>query len=283
LAFLAAIPGLAGAITPAASAALEAAARLFSAAQAMAADQGLSQTVVSALAGFMASLTGAVIFIAGWLTSNTVTVLCLLAPGLAAPVLKSFRLLAVGSLVGLQAAHPALGLLASLAVIVICLILFAWSFRLTVWGVLFSFDLVSLRWRRAEPPAPPEKVLAFAGASAPKDLGINKRTLGWIVRGGDRPIFTYRRFLVFRRAVPLPSPFVIGRTLTAPILAAAGRDGRYRELMFFRLKDKGHEPFLREILGAASIELFGLAKSSRRAWDWLKGLFSRRTNELDPA
>ncbi|MDR1676819.1 MAG: hypothetical protein LBS44_00320 [Deltaproteobacteria bacterium] len=285
LGFLTVIPGLSNILTPVIQSALNTVGPLFSTSQALAAvpGSGLGQDMVSGLSEILATVSGAAIFVAVWIVSNTVNVLCLVAPGLAAPVLKGLRLSVVSALTALGLAHPFLGLLAALAIIIISLILFRWSLRLTIWGALFSFDLIFRRWRIAETQTSASGVQAFAGAMAVKYLKIPKRTLGQLRLEGNQLFFYYRRFLLFKRVVPVYGPYFVCRTLTSPILAIIGPTNRFQELFFFRLKTKSHENELVKTIGAQVGGDFGLLKSSQKAWSWLSGLFSRKNQELTVA
>jgi hypothetical protein len=230
-------------------------------------------------------LAGTVIFVSVFLVANSINVLCLLAPGFAAPILKGFRVAVVGGLTGLGMAHPLLGFIASLIVFHICMILAGRAFRLSVWGSLFSFDLIFRRWRHAhakdyaqEKSQNPEElrsreIQAFAGALAKKTLKIPKRSLGKLYYEDGKLYFSYRRLFLFPRIVPIEGDWLLGKTLTAPIIALARPNGGRGELFFFRLKERGHEEFLRYLLLAPGIETFGLRKGAVKLSAWIKSLF----------
>jgi hypothetical protein len=81
--------------------------------------------------------------------------------------------------------------------------------------------------------------------------------------------------LLFPRIVPIEGDWLLGRTLTAPIIALARPNGGRGELFFFRLKEKGHEEFLQSLLLAPGIEVFGLRKGAGKLSTWIKSLFHR--------
>ncbi|MDR2387417.1 MAG: hypothetical protein LBE80_07540 [Deltaproteobacteria bacterium] len=306
LAFVSAVPDLSQSLSPALDSALNSLAPIIqspialassdltssdltSKALATTSEAGFSQLLLRPLASALSTIGGAVIFLAVWLVSNATNVLCLLAPGLAAPIIKGFRLTLVGLLTGLGLAHPFLGFLASLAVILICLMVMGWSFRLFIWGSLFSFDLIFRRWRHIDQedlssegcPGLP----AFAGALARKQIKVPKRTLGQLFFKNGQLFFTHKRFLFFKKTVAIQGNLVIGKTITAPILALQKPTGGYGQLFFFRLKQKGHEEYLKKQLRANSIENFGLLKGGLKAWAFIKSLFKSSDNlalELSP-
>ena len=250
-------------------------------ASAMAAQGPPEASAAAGILGLLAVLAGTVTYAVVWFVSNSINVMILIAPALAAPVLKAIRLAIAGSLLALQAIHPALGLAASLLVIVMALLVAGWSFRLTVWGASFAFDLVFRRWRRRSRLAPGRPIPAFAGGAAGKLLGLPKRTLGKLRRLGDgRLIFSYRRFMMFARSKEISGEVIVGRRLMSPVLAAYDQAGRLRELMVFRLSLKGHEDAAAWALGASRVETLGLLKGGAKAWAWLRSLVSRREPEL---
>ncbi len=237
---------------------------------------------ITAASGVLASICGTALYAAVWFVSNTVNVLCIVAPGVAVPVLKSFRLAVVGLLYSLAAIHPLLGLAATLLVIFLSLLVFRWSFRFTVWGFLLTFDLLGRRWRK-RPVG--DRVPAFGGSGARRALGVPKRTLGWLSLSEGALVFRYRRFLLFPVTRTLrPEEATVGRCLAWPVLLRRDAGGRPRELFTFPLRLRGHEDFLARTLGADGVRDAGLRKHAGGAWAWIRGLWKgRETGECAPA
>ncbi|MDL2226435.1 hypothetical protein LJB86_02125 [Deltaproteobacteria bacterium OttesenSCG-928-M10] len=253
----------------------------FSAAPAWA-DSGFSAapaetgTFIQRLSGLLAALAGTVIYVVVWLVSNTINVIGLVAPGFVGTLLKSFRLALVGAIYGLAAIHPLLGLAASLLLFITCLAVAGWSFRLTVWGGIFAFDLIFRRWRGH--PALSNRLPAFSGSGLAAPRRLPKRILGFIDSIDGRLVFRYRRFFIFPRTVQLPpaETLMIGRCLAAPFLA--DRRGGADPLIAFRLRYHGHEDFLAGRLNVSEVKDLGVTAKARGAWQWLKGLW--RSGEL---
>ncbi|MDR0548604.1 MAG: hypothetical protein LBI10_04230 [Deltaproteobacteria bacterium] len=267
LGYLTFIPEISSIMTPSAKVAVS----LFLAEPALAADSAASGEP-GFLVSFLATVVGTVIYWIVWLVSNSLNVLCLIAPSFVAPLLKGFRLALVGAIWALATIHPALGLIAALIVLGGAIILVRWSFRLSVWGLLFSFDLVFRRWRQPDPPAD-AGILAFASAKAKKTLKIPKRTLGRLFKRGENLYFSYRKFLLRPTEIQLePGSYVIGRRLTAPVLAARDQKGELWPLFSFRLSLKGHDSFLLSTLGVSNVVEMGVLKSAKKAIAWLKSL-----------
>lgn len=168
-------------------------------AYAQGADSAAEPGAAEALAGALASVAGAAVLAVVWCVSNAINVLLLVAPGFAVPVLKGFRASVAGGLAALEAVHPLLGLIAAAAVALFCALVVRWSFRLTVWGTLFSFDLLTRRWRRPDPRLAGRdghpRARAFAAGRARQILRVPKRALGTLELGPGGLRFSWRRFL----------------------------------------------------------------------------------------
>lgn len=270
------LPYLTEMFLPASELAVKTAWSWFSAAPAWA-DSGLAVdpiktgTFIQHLSGLLAALAGTVIYAVVWLVSNTINVICLVAPGFVGALLKSFRLTLVGVIYGLAAIHPLLGLAVSLLLFITCLVVAGWSFRLTVWGSVFAFDLIFRRWRGH--PALSNRLMAFSGGGLAAPKRLPKRVLGLLESVNGRPVFRYRRFFLFPQTVQLPSPdkLVIGRCLAAPFLS--DQRGNAEPLIAFRLRYHGHEDFLAGRLHIPAVKDMGIRAKAENAWQWLRGLW----------
>ena len=212
------------------------------------------------------ALLGWGVFAAVWLTSHAFHVLATILP---IPFLGTgIKLARNGILLLLLLAswlHPYLGPAFALVIIVVSILAAGWAFRLSVFGAVFTWDLLTLRSRQA-PSA--DGVLAFASKGLP---GIKLRTIGRLRRAptGDLQ-FTWRPWLVLsRRAAPLdpdPTHHVIGRGLSHPILlSGSGPDDRAITLRLAPRYRHAEAVIARE-LGVAGVEDVGL----RRAWNWAR-------------
>jgi hypothetical protein len=263
-------PGLIEHLTPAVAQAIQVGLNNIGPAQLYAAvDPNVAATGVSALAewlgGMVVAVTGAIVYSTVWLLSNTLTILCLVVPAALGPVVKSGRLALLGFLHTLSVYHPWLALLFSLAILIIAFLISRWAFKLTVWGGLYSFDLLLRTWRKRKPGPEP---MAFVTGAGRKKLKTAKRTLGRLSMENGRLIFRYRLFLLFPRKIELPAPeqLALGRRLTAPVLLLRLKD-RHIPLLAFRLSSRTHEDLLAQRFGGLEVLEVGLSK-------WLKGAFS---------
>lgn len=276
--FIVVLPGLAAALEPFSSELAGSIIPLFQAEPAWA--KGLAETaapaltLVSVLGLILAGICCAIVYWVVWCVSNTINVLCIIAPGMAVPVLKLIRLLVLSCLVALTLIHPLLGLLSTLLLIAFCLLVVRWAFKLTVWGAILSFDLLGGRWRR-EPRS--DRFLAFGGGQAKRLFGLPKRTCGFLYPSAEKLIFRYRRFLLFPALVIFPAKGLsVGRCLLSPVLMKVGANGEEKEIFTFPLRFRGHEEILAKTLGAEKIGPAGLKKQAGSAVDWLKKIWRNR-------
>ena len=225
------------------------------------------------LGGTAVALAGTITYFAVWLLSNTLTILCLLVPAPLGPVVKSGRLAVLGFLYALSTYHPWLTLFFSIAIIIIAFLICRWSFKLTVWGGLYSFDILTLAWRRHKPGPKP---MAFITGNGQKVLRIPKRTLGRLTIENGRLIFRYRYFLLLPREVELPplNQIAIGQRLTSPLILQR-IENRLVPLLSFRLSCRTHEELLAQQFGGLDVLKVGLSKWLKGAWSWLDRGFSR--------
>ena len=220
------------------------------------------------------ALVGVIVYGAVWLTFNVVDVLILLCPfpGIDA-LLKSFRLAVVGLLMGTNQWAPTASFFLAAIVVVISLFAAGWSFRLSVFGLVYSTDI--LFFRKADVA---EDVGGFSCPTLKQRHGIPLRTWGRLGKNAAGELsFTYRPWLVLaRREATLGKEdgFEIGRGLLNPSLAAEGtpwlslppryrgREGKVAEKFGVRrVVDCG----MRGALGSLWMQLFGERRTGEAA------------------
>lgn len=278
LGFLAVIPSLGSALSPYGTEIVTSILPLFQSglahAQDTAAAAGSSTSLAATLGGILAAMAGTVIYWVVWCVSNTVTVLCIIAPSMAVPVLKAFRLGVLSILYGLAALHPALGLAAALLIIVLSLMVVRWAFRFSIWGFLLAFDLLRRGWRK---PPTGTRILAFGAGDAPVSLGIPKRTIGYLFKADNRLVFRYRRFLLFPVECVVPSQnLIVGSCLLTPVLASMDEMGYLSEMFTFSVRYRSHETYLAEFSGAEGVRDMGILKRAAGVLSWFKNLWKNK-------
>ena len=189
---------------------------------AYAGEAGMAATAWTSLGWLAGAAIGFVVYAAVWLTFNVIDVLIVVCPfpGVDA-MLKSMRLAVVGLLAGVSQVSPTAGAILALALTVVCLFLAGWSFRLSVFGLFFSADILLLR-RRPIDEEGGTRAFACAGLTAAR--GVPVRTWGRLGKSAaGELVFSYRPWLVLPRREAVIGPageFSAGRGLLNPFLVA---------------------------------------------------------------
>jgi hypothetical protein len=224
-----------------------------------------------------------------WLLGHSVNVLAVLNPF--APLdsaMRLSRLALVGLVLGAAKVSALLGLLVAIPCIAVAFLVAGWSFRLMVFGLVWSADV--LLGRDAAPGLPG---LADVAARGPADVaardavelaahgavafatdgadGVPARTLGRVTWRDGRAVLQYRPWLVLpRRTVVLPHADGIGRGLTGPVLLA--RAGHHAGVLVrFPPRYRGRVAELAAALGGQPVVDLPLLRSLKAAWRWLGG------------
>ena len=213
-----------------------------------------------------------------WMASHAINVLILLSPwGAVDSVLKAARTALLGLVVLTAGLNPWVGALLSLAVILLSWLVAGWSFRLTVFGSMLSWEFLTLRRLRFRPTTGSRNGV-FSGPHL-CEQGVPVRTYGrWLnepENGGWR--FSFRPWLVLpeRSVLIAPQEPSIGRGL---FLSAV----RERDETTFILppRYRGHEDALVELYQIeGGVQPAGL----RRAWSVLRELFAGAPGRRQPA
>lgn len=218
------------------------------------------------------------VFAVVWMASHAINVLILLSPwGAVDSVLKAARTALLGLVVLTAGLNPWVGALLSLAVILLSWLVAGWSFRLTVFGSMLSWEFLTLRRLRFRPTTGSRNGV-FSGPHL-CEQGVPVRTYGrWLnepENGGWR--FSFRPWLVLpeRSVLIAPQEPSIGRGL---FLSAV----RERDETTFILppRYRGHEDALVELYQIeGGVQPAGL----RRAWSVLRELFAGAPGRRQPA
>jgi hypothetical protein len=155
------------------------------------ASTGMSTPIpFNAVAG---GLAGLAIFGVISLTNQAIHTMVLLSPSmLLGSLLRILHLLALGALLLAALISPLLGALLALMLIVVCAKLAGWSFRLSVFGTVFAWDLLTFRRARDIPGSVLHRVLAFSSSA----IAVPRRTLGHLRWQDGTLRFVYRPWLI---------------------------------------------------------------------------------------
>lgn len=209
------------------------------------------ETTAGALVGWLglalAAVVGVVLFFVVWMASHAFNVLLLLSPfGLVDNALRVARNALLVVLGGLAAFDPKLGAALALLLAVPAAFIAGWSFRLMVFGTVFSIEfLFGVRDQKLTGP-----IAAFA-SSLP---GRPARTLGYVSREGDQLVFDYRPllFLPMRRVV-LPQAVEVATGFISPALVSSDAEGASRVLLRFPPRYRGLHEALSRALGGLPV------------------------------
>ncbi len=178
-------------------------------------------------AGWLAAaVVGTVVYLVVWLTFNVIDVVILICPfpGVDA-ILKSFRLAVIAALTGIYQVSPTLALILACIIVLVSLFVAGWSFRLSVFGFIFSTDILFFRKRLIEP----REARAFSTTGLAQAKRLPMRTLGTVsTDASGELLFTYRPWLVFGKktlALGRAADFYCARGFASPLIVSAGRAG----------------------------------------------------------
>jgi hypothetical protein len=210
---------------------------------------------------------GIAAFVAVWMASHAINVLILLSPwGVIDAVLKAARTVLLGAVVLMPAINPWAGLILSLGVIFVAWLVAGWSFRLTVFGTLFSWDFFTLRRLRFRPRPVANRMFSSALL---KRIGVPMRSYGRLFNEPEngRIVFAWRPWLVMplrRVEVRMDNPAVARGLFFSTI--ASDRD----TALILPPRYRGHEGAIAEFYAfEGGVREAGLL----RAWSSLRELF----------
>lgn len=233
-----------------------------------------ASTGLAASLGYAAGLVvGTFVYGTVWLAFNTVDVLILICPFPAVDAcLKSARLAVVGILAGLTHLSPGTGLAAALLILAASLLIAGWSMRLSIFGLLYSTDLLARR--HAAPMREATALWAFSSTGLQPEVPI--RTLGALARNeAGQLVFQYRPWLLLpRRHIVLPDSaqaYAIGEGLLNPYLTQPRSSGSPSLVLRFLPRHRGHEEELDNRLGTAGVQDTRLLRGFRSLWRLLSG------------
>ncbi len=238
---------------------------------AYAGEAGLASTAWLSLGWLAGAAVGVVAYAAVWLTFNVIDVLILVCPfpGIDA-ALKSFRLAVAGVLAGANHLSPTAAVVLAAALALVCLALAGWSFRLSVFGLFFSADILLFRKRDIGEEG---GIRAFSCAGMKAARGVPMRTWGRLEKNGAGDlVFSYRPWLVLARRETVlgkAGDFAAGRGLLNPfVVAAADGDTPWLRLL---PRYRGQEEALAERFAMRRVVDCGMGGAIRT---WLGGYFT---------
>lgn len=236
---------------------------------AYAGEAGAMQSVWFGLGWFAGAVVGFITYAAVWLTFNVVDVLILICPfpGIDA-LLKSIRLSIIGILAGSYQVSPTLALVIAVFVTLVSLLLAGWSFRLSVFGLIYSSDILFFRKSEVSDP----DLGAFSGIGLTASRNIPIRTWGRLHENDNGVlVFSYRPWLVMPRRDVSVGPvesFSCGRGLLNPFLVA--NDDPDKPWLRLPPRYRGREDEIASLFGLKQVVDCGVSGALR---SWLSEYF----------
>lgn len=210
-----------------------------------------------------------------FLASNAINVLILLSPFTTVDAaLKTFRTAVLGTVAGSAAyghwtGNPWIGAIWAIVVILFAWLIAGWSFRLSHFGMVFVWDFCTFRSSRFTPDARENKVFLWRKVNK-----VPARTYGRLTRDEKgNLVLTYRPWLVLppRTLVFPEGQYAVGKAVFWQSLQRVeGEDSQ--NLVLLPPRYRGHAEELVKIYNLTGVREAGL----RRAWKWLKELFTGR-------
>ena len=206
------------------------------------------------------------VFALVFLAANAINTLILLSPFTTLDLaLKTVRTAILATVAGTALMNPWVGAAWALIIIGVSYFIAGWSFRLTHFGAMFTWDYFTRRRKRFTPDPITNNV--FLGCKHKK---VPARTYGRLCRDGQgKLVLRYRPWLVLpQRTLEIPDgKYEAGRGLFySEIVRVEGDDAKTAMLLPPRYL--GHEEQLVKIYGFAGTRDVGV----RAAWKWLKEL-----------
>jgi hypothetical protein len=244
-------------------------------------DAGLAMVNLTPLLNVLTVPAAIAAFVVVWMVSHVINVLIIISPFTTVDAaLKTLRVAALGSVAGTAFVNPYMGAAWSLLIILVCFLLAGWSFRLMVFGSVFTWDLVTFRKTRSK--VDPESNWMFTARE------VNKtpiRTYGRLSRGPQGElVLSYRPWLFLpRRMLTLPSgKYAVGCGLFYSEIIELDGDS-LPPVMTLPPRFRSHEEELSSIYLLAGVQDIGVVKGFKAFWNWLKELFGFRPESVTTA
>jgi fumarate reductase subunit D len=189
--------------------------------------------------------------------------------------LKAARTALLSLLTLVSFINPWLGAIFSIVVIIVAWFIAGWSFRLMVFGSIFSWDFVTLRRTRCTPEGTEHR--AFTAREIER---TPIRSCGKLVKTAEGTLeFRYRPWLILpKRSVKLPANnLAIGNGFMYPVMLREA-DGKETVLLNFPPRYCGNEAALAKCYDLPLRDV-GLYRGMKMAWRWLKELVSGKGQE----
>ncbi len=207
-------------------------------------------------------------FFVVFIAFHAIQVMIALSPSALLDVLLRLSRLSLLGLLGLSAwIHPYLGAALGFVILFVAWLIAGWSFRLTVFGSVLSWEFLAGRDGSGEPASDPLAAFSQRGLK-----GVKPRSYGRLLpTGAGAWSFSYRPWLIFRqRSVPLPAgEMAVLKGAISPMLVRRAAL-RSQTLVRFPPRFRTREVELAAQLGVGEVLDGRIVSGFRAAWRWLK-------------
>jgi hypothetical protein len=208
-------------------------------------------------------------FVLVWLVGHVINVLILISPwGGVDAALKGIRTASLAALTAITFIDPWFAAMISLVIVVTAYFIAGWSFRLMVFGSVFTWDCFTFRRKRFTPD--PKTNWMFIARKIEK---TPIRSYGKLTKSDDgRLMFEYRPWLFFApRKIAMPTgQYAIGRGLFFPEIMTVDGE-KTKSLLNMPPRYKKHEEQIGQIYGIRDIRDVRLLKGLKAIWYWVTG------------
>ena len=205
-----------------------------------------------------------------FLASNAINILILLSPFTTVDAaLKAFRTAILGTVVASAWVNPWIGAAGAILIVGMSWLIAGWSFRLSHFGTVFVWDFCTFRSSRFTPDKTENKMFLWR-----KINKVPARTYGRLkLDEKGSLVLTYRPWLVLPpRTLTLPEgKYAVGKAVFWQSLQRVEGDDA-QNMILLPPRYRGHAEELVKIYNLTGVREAGL----RRAWKWLKELFTGR-------
>jgi hypothetical protein len=228
--------------------------------------------VLSTATALLYLAAGFVVAAVVWLLGHCFDVLALISPfPFVDFILKLIRNIVFAILLGASIVSPHLGLLLSLAVIIISFVAFGWALRLSIFGVVFAWSMLEmLLLEIQEKPSRDKGVRAFSSGVK----NVKRRTYGRLSPREDGSlVFAYRRLFFGPEktvVVGQADSFAVARGIFHPTVVEPIESARKNRVIFRLLPTyRGVEEEVRTCLECAEVQELRWTKGLRSFWKFL--------------
>jgi len=212
------------------------------------------------------------VFIAVWFLNFSFDVFIFLCPfGWIKGALGTIRGSIYSALTALSLRSPSLSFIVTLPIIIISVMLFAWSVRRVAMGIVLVRDFIG---RKKDVPINYKGVVVFS------DSGLNMPTkrMGMLVERRGQWVFTFKRFFIFRKTVYIKKgePILRKGVMFSSILEKG------KPIFMLALRYQKNVERVQTCLKIEKIEYTKLKRGLKSIMAWIKETFAGKSIGLDP-